>query len=68
MQFKQAIVKSVKADLAAGSITLSFTIGMEERKAAEELAFFVGKDAADLTLDISPHTVPMSFVKTTTPE
>jgi hypothetical protein len=63
MQFKQAIVKSVKADFGKGTITLSFAISTDEQEAAEELAFFIGKDAGDLILDIMPKNPPMGFVK-----
>jgi hypothetical protein len=62
MQFKQAIVKSVKADFGKGTITLSFAISTDEQEAAEELAFFIGKDAGDLILDIMPKNPPMGFV------
>ena len=62
MKFKQAIVKAVRADLATGTITLSFAISTDEQKTAEELAFFVGKDAGDLVLEVIPKTPPMGFV------
>lgn len=60
MQFI-AQVKAVKADLAKKQITMSFTVDMTEEDAAtaDELAFYVDKDAGDVELTVLPRQLKM---------
>ena len=59
MQFTEAIAKSIKADLDAKEISITFRVPWESLDDALELAQFMGKDAQDLTLDVTPRQLPM---------
>lgn len=54
MQFI-AKVKSVKADVAAGMITLSFVAAFDDLPSAEKLAGYASRDAGKVVLTVTPH-------------
>jgi hypothetical protein len=56
-----AKAKSVKADIAKKEITISFVADMndENMAIADELAFFVDKDAGDVELKVLPRQIKM---------
>ena len=53
--------KSLKADIAKKEITISFVADMNEENLAEadELAFYVAKDAGDIEILITPRQQKM---------
>lgn len=55
MQFQRATVKGVKADIAAGNITISLSVPLEDLETAEELAHYAGKNAIAMKINITPH-------------
>jgi hypothetical protein len=55
MIFKSAHVRGVKADIAAGNITITIAIPLDDIEKAEELAKYAGKDASDMKVDITPY-------------
>lgn len=54
MQFTDAKVRSVKADLAKGEITLTFVVDADEMSTAEELAMYQAADAGKVVLRVEP--------------
>jgi len=57
MNFPNAKVKSVKADIAAGEIRISFSLPLNEDnlEAASRLALFVEKDAGKVEVSVVPN-------------
>jgi hypothetical protein len=61
MRFLNARVKGVKADVAAGSITISFSVPLESLETAEEVARYCDKDAGAVAIVIDPMQIPMKM-------
>ena len=56
MEFKQCEVKSVKANIANGDMTISFKMAINDdnMETAEALALYVGKDASNVEVRVIP--------------
>jgi len=61
IKFKVVQAKGVRADFANGTISLSFSVDMDEQEAAEELATYVNKEGGSLELLITPRQIPLKF-------
>ena len=59
MKFATAIVKSIKADLDAKDISITFKVPWNDLDEALELAQYMGKDASDMNLDVTPRQLRM---------
>jgi len=59
MRFSSAHVKGVKADVAAGVISITITVPMNDLETAEEVAKYCEKDAGTVMIEIEPRQ--MSF-------
>ena len=59
MLFKNAQVKSVKADLAKKEITITLVVDMGAQPEAEELARYADPDAGQVMADITPRQMAM---------
>ena len=59
MKFVTAEVRSVKADLAKGDISITFRVSVEEQAYAEELAQYAGKDAGTVILTVEPRQMAL---------
>jgi len=59
MRFPIAKARSVRADIAAKKITLSFTVDLSELDQAEQLAAYCEEDAGDVALEITPRQPPL---------
>ena len=61
MEFPQAKVKSIRADLVNKEITISFTVGLNEesQRAAEDLSQYVDKDMGKVEVRIIPQQLPL---------
>jgi len=63
MQFNLAKVKGVKADVAKGSITLTFTVPYSDLYDAQLLAAYVEQDAGKVELSVTPMQQVMALLK-----
>jgi hypothetical protein len=61
MNFHDANVKGIKADIAKGTITLSFEVDMNKDNLimADELAPYTHKDSGYVDIEIHPHQLPL---------
>ncbi len=62
MKFEQANVKGIKADIAKGTITLSFEVDMNKDNlimAEDELSLYAGKDSGYVDIEIHPRQLPL---------
>ncbi len=63
MQFSNAELKSIKADISRKDISITFVVGLEQLEEAEQLANFMGPDASDMNITIEPRQLPMLDVQ-----
>lgn len=62
MKFTDAKIKSVKADLAKGEITISFSVDLEQNQEdAEELAECADKKAGSVEIEINPRQMKLKM-------
>jgi hypothetical protein len=61
MKFSFANVRSVKADVANGVITIAFTVPMIDLGTAEDVAKYCDKDAGKVAVEIVPMQLPMKL-------
>jgi hypothetical protein len=56
MEFPSAHVKAVKADIAAGELTISFRLAINEQsmETADLLGTYVGKDGSMVEVEVIP--------------
>jgi hypothetical protein len=56
MEFKNAHVKAVKADIGSGELTISFRMAKNEQnmETADLLGTYVGKDGSMVEVDVIP--------------
>jgi spore maturation protein SpmB len=66
MEFPQAKVKSIKADLVNKEITISFTVSLNDdsQAAAENLSQYVDKDMGKVEVRVIPQQLPMVMTAT----
>ena len=69
MLFKNSYVKSIKADIAKGEITISFviTLSNESMQLAKELSAYVIEGAPDLQLSVNPRQISFKSFEITAP-
>ena len=65
MQFPSCLVKSVKADIANGKLTISFSLPLndETMREAETLGSYMDKHQGEVDLLITPQQVPLFTVQ-----
>ncbi|TRZ51170.1 hypothetical protein D4S03_05525 [bacterium] len=70
MKFQQCKVKSIKADIANGELTISFGMAIDDdsMETAERLAIYVGKDASKVEVRVVPQQPPLVGMLTTEAE
>ncbi len=63
MLFQTANIKSVKADLAKGEITVSFVVDIDQEnmETAHALAVFADNDAGDVEVTIHPRQLRLNL-------
>jgi hypothetical protein len=65
MKFPQCKVKSVKADIANGNLTIAFSMAINDAnmETAEALGLYVGKkDGGEVELRIIPQQIPLKGI------
>lgn len=70
MEFLQCKVKSVKADIVAGEITIAFTLKLNDDslESAEALSLYVDKDQGKVEVRVIPDQPPLKGLTITVPD
>lgn len=70
MEFPYCKVKTVKADIANGDLTVSFSMKLNDDTlaAAEALGLYVDKDAGEVELRVIPRQLPLKGLEPVTAE
>lgn len=59
MKYTNCKVKSIKADIVNGEITIALAVDMSQLEEAERLRIYGEKDAGHVDLEVYPHQAPL---------